>query len=513
MIGEPGRDVEEDDLDIDRPLAVPQRLVDADSGVGRRAHMLEWRLACEAPLVPYRDAPPPVHAHALALTATARLVGLHGALQGLLRLTGAVVALLARAESNRLNMAAERGGPAPTSFIWTRLQREPFWALTPIVLAGLVLVAGVLVLLRMRGRDRVLGATAITLAVFAVAVAFMAAAPGTPAMNHRTVEALLALAQVPIVWAITRPGQRTFAWLTAACAAGLAYAVLGGLVRGHDMMSRVMRGDGGLLFGSVFVPAIHTLPFLCAGVAGWLPVREDLRGPPPEPALARAVYAVLTTALPVAVCACVGGLVAGLYAPLRDSWGAPFALGGLELIAPFAYGSLLVGGVATVAAARALSPRLLPIVAIATIASMVLGFPTAEPMRVGPVSLLTTPSVDGRHVAWIASASVLLLVAAWLAALATKRTEQGAALLAGDPLAAQVSAGARAITPRLVACATLAAVSLSGALDGGMLGRAAFTVSGLAGAASLVCAATLVRGFRARMAWLAELARRSASRG
>ena len=425
--------------------------------------------------------------------------------------------LLAQREMDQVISASEHGGPRPETLYWGALSREPFWPLAPIPLAGIVLLAGVLLALRMRGLGRVLGAVAVALAIVVVAVAgtnAMQATPASPAVAVRGLEALLAVAQVPILWALSRPGARTFAWLTTACAAGTAYAAFGDVVRGHDLMH--LSSSARLVKGLV-IPGLDTLPFLFAGVAGWLPRREDLRGPPPEPALSRAIYAIVATAIPSAAFAFFGGLFAGLGEPLRTWTFQPFAFRGVECIAPFAYGALLVGAVAVTFAARAVSPRLIPTVVVMAVASAVFGFlPAKEPEHLAGciqcvVVVSDTPLFDMRHFAWTLSASVLLFVAAWLVRGAAQQTERAAAALGGDPISLSAATAARALTPRLVGCALSTASSLSSVLLGFALGRPGFLLAALFGAAALVSAATLGRGLRARMGWLAELARRQRS--
>lgn len=489
-----------------------------------RACVAERWLACNARRVPYRDAAPRVHAPQAALTAAARLLGVHGIAQVLFHVAASGTVLLAQREMDQVISASEHGGPRPETLYWGALSREPFWPLAPIPLAGIVLLAGVLLALRMRGLGRVLGAVAVALAIVVVAVAgtnAMQATPATPAVDYsamltsvRGLEALLAVAQVPILWALSRPGARTFAWLTTACAAGMAYAAFGDVVRGHDLIH--LSSSARLVKGLV-IPGLDTLPFLFAGVAGWLPRREDLRGPPPEPALSRAIYAIVATAIPIAAFALFGGLFAGLGEPLRTWTFQPFAFRGVECIAPFAYASLLVGAVAMTFASRAVSPRLIPIVVVMAVASAVFGFlPAKEPEHAAGclqcvVVVTDTPVFDMRHFAWTLSASVLLFVAAWLVRGAAQQTERAAAALGGDPISLSAATAARALTPRLVGCALSTASSLSSVLLGFALGRPGFLLAALFGAAALVSAATLGRGLRARMGWLAELARRQRS--
>jgi hypothetical protein len=433
--------------------------------------------------VPYRDAAPAVRAPEIALTAAARLVGVHGIVQVAYRLAIVHVALHEHSEQCELARAAERGElPTITAFSWRQLARDPAWKLAPNVLAGLVLIAGVLVALRTRGTARLLGATSALLAMLGFLTVSFA-----PQLTLRTSEALLAVAQVPILWALSKRGQRTFAWLTTTGAAGTAYALFVAYVRltgAHQ--HRILDGDSGFLFEHLFVPTLDTFPFACAAIAGWLPSRDDLRGSPPEPPLGRAYYALLACAVSIAAFTVVAGFGAALDEPLREAWGTLFPFGGVEWVAPFAEGALTIGGIAIVQAAQTQVARGIAFVALAATALAGYPFPlTYTGQHQGREFM--EPGFEGHYAAWVLCACMLVGVGISVTISAARAT-------------------ASPITSRVIASALLAIAALFTTL-GASAGDTALVLAGLFGLGTLACSASLVSTYRAQLGRLAELER------
>ena len=458
--------------------------------------------------MPYRDPPlaspgPPRP----ALRVAALLVGVQAIASLVLSLARYCVGKAAEAEVGS-NAVAFEHGRYPYDEYWASVAKSPFWTFAPWTFVALVLIANVLVALRGRADTRwhgVFGAALGCVSVVLLAAPILLAGPADPILAVGA--AVLFLAALPVLWAVSAPGARLFVWLATAAGFANAFVALApprSFHAGERMSASVLTLSGATLAHGESVSFLLSLVgFVTVAVAALVQRPEDGRGPAPASPMAGAATAMLLATVPPCGLAVFRGAVAwwdssstrpGCIAELQQQ----ARMSDFRFVLDRFTGFAIVGTIAVFVAARALAPRLVVVVGVVAAVQRGLGF----------LVMAQSPTLPP---AWAACACAVVVVATVLVHAAQLRTLEDASRLApadGSTVADQALRTTRA----LVACSLPA---IGAALVVAVVDRMETPSLGLACGGGFLGLATCVLGWRAAHAYrrgafaFSELARAS----
>ena len=455
--------------------------------------------------MPYRDLPLASPGPApLALRSAAVLVAIQGIGSLLLALAFRLVGKAAEAEVTANAVAFEHGLPRYDVY-WASVLKSPFWTFAPWSFVGLVLVASTLVALRARAEARWLGAVGVGLGIASVASLAGPILLGARGVTTSLVaSALMLLAAVSVLWAVSRPGARLLVWLATAAASAeviVALAPVRTLFTWETAsVSGGMLSRATVAHGEQVGFLLSLVGFATVAVAALVRRPEDARGPAPASPMGRATAAMLLATLPPSGLAIFRGAIAAW----DSSWtqqGCIFVLQKLARMPDFRYvvdwfvGFTIVATIGVLAAARMLAPRFAAVVGAMAAIQTGLGF-------------LVMSQSPALFPAWALCACALVAAATVLVQSARQRTLDDAARLAIEDTSGIVDRTSRT-SAALVACsvpaigALLVAVATD-VLDGS---RGLGLGGGFLGVATAFLALRAARSYRRSASAFSELAR------